>query len=231
VTMPANLIHWIGEPLSLFSQTPTVVREYATTNAIQNRKHTTLWENFIYWFGVDPNAIIAPLADHQARSAVPAGHHVYIYMKGMKDAFRHVSMQQILKGSLGFEAGAWVWQGRYPEKPLASCVSGYKMECINIGCEHGLFFKPFVRADAVDQNRMQTQLHEISHMVGTTCSDDKKIVLPNGTVDYSGFNHTTAYGALGARVLAEFQPEQALANAENVAFFIESAKDEPEVTL
>ncbi|GJH28272.1 hypothetical protein [Caballeronia novacaledonica] len=206
---------------------PNIVREYATTRSIQNRGHATLWENFIYWFGVDPNTIIAPSTSRQSRTSAPAGHHVYLYMKGMKDVFRHMSMQQIQKGSLGFEAGAYVWQGACPEKPLVPAASGFKMECVNIACQYGLGFKSFVRSDAVDQNRMQTQLHEISHMVGTTCADDKVILLPDGTVDSWQFNTTTAYGALGARVLAEFHPEQAMANAENVAFFIESAKDEP----
>jgi hypothetical protein len=132
-----------------------------------------------------------------------------------------------MKGSLGFEAGAWVWQNRYPAKPLVPAENGFKMECINIACQHGLFFKKFQRTDPVDQNRMQLQLHEISHMVGTTCSDDQTITLPNGQADPNRYNGNTGYGAERARVLAEFQPERALANAENVSLFILSAKDEP----
>ncbi|WP_255724847.1 type VI secretion system baseplate subunit TssF [Caballeronia sp. CLC5] len=208
------------------AQLPVVLREYATTHAIQNRRHTTFWENFIYWFGVDPNTIVTPETNNLPRDAAPAGHHVYVYMKGMRDAFKHISMQQVLKAALGFEAGAYVWQGRRPERPPVPAQGQFQMECVNIACQHGLFFKRFVRTDPVDQNRMQVQLHEISHMVGTTCSDDKKVTLPDGTVDPRGFKNSTAYGAEAARVLAEFHPEHALANAENVAFFIVSAKDE-----
>ncbi|MFM0134906.1 hypothetical protein, partial [Caballeronia grimmiae] len=205
------------------------VREYATLGTIWNWRHSTLWENFIYWFGVDPNTITTPVVSttYTTRSAAPAGHHVYCYMKGMRNAFRHVSTQHIVKGSLGFEAGAWVWQNRYPEKPLVPAEKGFKMECINIACQHGLFFKRFQRTEPVGQNRMQLQLHELSHMVGTTCSDDQTISLPDGQRDPNQYNGTRAYGAEGARVLAEFQPERALANAENVSLFILSGKDEP----
>jgi hypothetical protein len=209
---------------------PVVVREYATTHDIHNVTHTALWENFIYWFGVDPNTVATPETLHGSLAAAPAGHHVYIYLKGMRDFFRHVSMQRFVKGALGFEAGAWVHPATYPRGPLVPAKAGFQMEYINIGCQYGLFFSAFSKTAPVDQNRMEVQLHEVAHLRNTAHARDQIIALPAATNDPKRFNGRTAYGAPAARVLAEFIPNQALANAENVAFFIESAKHEPEIS-
>ncbi|SIT49894.1 conserved hypothetical protein [Paraburkholderia piptadeniae] len=209
---------------------PVIVREYATTHDIHNVKHTKLWENFIYWFGVDPNTVASPETLHGSLAAAPAGHHAYAYLKGMRDFFRHLSMQRVVKGALGFEAGAWVHPATYPGRPLVPAQAGFQMECINIGCQYGLFFRAFSKTAPVDQNRMEVQLHEVAHLRNTAHAKDQIIALPAATSDPKNFNGQTAYGALAARVLAEFTPNKALANAENIAFFIESAKDEPDIT-
>ncbi|MBP0594756.1 hypothetical protein J8I87_34860 [Paraburkholderia sp. LEh10] len=208
---------------------PVVVREYATTHDIHNIQHTTFWENFIYWFGVDPNTITAPETLHGTLAPAPAGHHVYLYMKGMKTYFRHISMQRVIKGALGFEAGAWVHPACYPAQPLRPAQAGFQMEYVNIGCQYGLFFRLFRKTDPVDQNRMEVQLHEVAHLQNTAHAKDQIIALPAATSDPRKFNGRTAYGSEAARVLAEFSANRALANAENIAFFIESAKDEPEL--
>lgn len=207
---------------------PVVAREYATTHDIHNIGHVTLWENFIYWFGVDPNTVAAPETLHGTLAAAPAGHHVYLYMKGMRNFFRHMSLQRVIKGALGFEAGAWVHPASYPARPLQPAQAGFQMEYVNIGCQYGLFFRPFSKTDPVDQNRMEVQLHEVAHLQNTAHAKDQIIALPAATSDPKNFNGRTAYGARAARVLAEFSPNWALANAESIAFFIESAKDEPE---
>ncbi|MFM0018339.1 hypothetical protein [Paraburkholderia azotifigens] len=209
--------------------TPVVAREYATTHDIHNIGHVTFWENFIYWFGVDPNAIAAPETLHGTLAAAPAGHHVYLYMKGMRNFFRHISLQRVIKGAVGFEAGAWVHPASYPVRPLQPAQAGFQMEYVNIGCQYGLFFRPFSKTDPVDQNRMEVQLHEVAHLQNTAHAKDQIIALPAATSDPKDFNGRTAYGARAARVLAEFSPNWALANAESIAFFIESAKDEPEL--
>ncbi|CAD6514345.1 hypothetical protein ACFQ3P_04475 [Paraburkholderia sabiae] len=210
---------------------PVIAREYATTQNIHNVTHTKLWENFIYWFGVDPNTVATPITLHGALPPAPAGHHVYLYLKGMREFFRHVSLQRVVKGALGFEAGAWVHPATYPARPLVPAQTGFQMECINIGCQYGLFFRAFNNTAAVDQNRMEVQLHEVAHLRNTAHAKDQIIALPAGTSDPNKFNGQTGYGALAARVLAEFASNQALANAENIAFFIESAKHEADITV
>ena len=203
-----------------------VVREYATLHTIHNVRHTELWSNFEYWFGVTPNDVASPETLHGTLPGAPAGHHVYAYLKGMREFFRHISMQRVVKGALGFEAGAWVHPGMFPPKPLVPARSGFQMEYVNIGCQYGAFFRSFNGADPVDQNRMEVQLHEVAHLQNTAHAKDQKIELSAAVSDPDHYNGRTAYGALAARVLAEFAPNRALANAENIAFFIESAKDE-----
>jgi hypothetical protein len=209
---------------------PVIAREYATTHDVHNITHTKLWENFIYWFGVDPNAVATPEAEGATLAAAPAGHHVYVYLKGMREFFRHLSMQRVVKGALGFEAGAWVYPSVYPGRPLVPARAGFKMEFVNIGCQYGLFFQKFSMTAPVEQNRMQVQLHEVAHLENTAHAKDQKVTLPSGTNDPRRFNGNTAYGALAARVLAEFTPNRAIANAENIAFFIDCAKHEPDIT-
>jgi hypothetical protein len=206
---------------------PAIVREYATLHTIHNVRQTDFWSNFDYWFGVTPNDVAQPETLHGALPAAPAGHHVHNYLKGMREFFRHISMQRVVKGSLGFEAGAWVHPGRYPARTLVPAKSGFQMEYVNIGCQYGPFFRAFNVSDPVDQNRMEVQLHEVAHLQNTAHAKDQKIVLAATVADPEKFNQTTAYGAKAARVLAEFSPNQALANAENIAMFIESAKNEP----
>ncbi|MEK7915165.1 hypothetical protein AAB988_11560 [Burkholderia contaminans] len=99
------------------------------------------------------------------------------------------------------------------------------MECINIACQYGPFFRSLNNRDPIDQNRMKIQLHEVAHLQNTAHAKDQKIDV-NGAHDPDRYNGKTAYGARAARVLAEFTPNRALADAESIAFFIESAKDE-----
>jgi hypothetical protein len=73
---------------------------------------------------------------------------------------------------------------------------------------------------------MEVQLHEVAHLKNTAYAQDQKVRLAATVVDPQQFNGQVAYGWGAARVLAEFSPNRALANAENIAFFIESAKDE-----
>ena len=202
-----------------------VVREYATLQTIHNVAHHDLWSNFEYWFGVTPNDIAAPETLHGQLAAKPAGHHIHNYLKGMREFFRHISMQRVVKGALGFEAGAYVQPGLYPVKALKPAQSGFRMEYVNIACQYGPFFRSFNNRDPVDQNRMEIQLHEVAHLQNTAHAQDQKIDV-NGAHDPDRYNGKTAYGARAARVLAEFTPNRALANAESIAFFIESAKDE-----
>ncbi len=206
---------------------PAIVREYATLHTIHNVRQTDFWSNFEYWFGVTPNDIAQPETLHGALAAAPAGHHAHNYLKGMREFFRHISMQRVVKGSLGFEAGAWVHPGQYPARTLMPAKSGFQMEYVNIGCQYGPFFRAFNASDPVDQNRMEVQLHEVAHLQNTAHAKDQKIALAATVADPEQFNERTAYGARAARVLAEFSPNQALANAENIAMFIESAKNEP----
>ncbi|MFM0203830.1 hypothetical protein PQR53_28675, partial [Paraburkholderia fungorum] len=126
----------------------------------------------------------------------------------------------------GFEAGAWVYAGVLPDKPLEPARANFQMEYINIGCQYGPFFRAFNPGDPVDQNRMEVQLHEVAHLRNTAHAKDQKVELAATVADPQLFDQQTAYGASAARVLAEFTPNRALANAENIAFFIESAKDE-----
>jgi hypothetical protein len=173
-----------------------------------------------------PNDVGKPETLHGPLAAAPAAHHVYVYLKGMRNFFRHISTQRVVKGALGFEAGAWVFPGSFPSKALVPAKAGFQMEYINVGCQYG-FFSAFSTRAPVDQNRMEVQLHEVAHLQNTAHANDQKIVLAATVADPDQFNHTTAYGARRARVLAEFTPNLALANAENIAFFIESAKNEP----
>ncbi|HEX7935537.1 MAG TPA: hypothetical protein VF573_21015 [Paraburkholderia sp.] len=205
---------------------PAIVREYATLHTVHNVRHTDLWSNFEYWFGVTPNDVGRPETLHGTLPGAPAGHHVYAYLKGMREFFRHISMQRVVKGALGFEAGAWVNPGEYPSRTLVPARSGFQMEYINIGCQYGAFFRGFNVGDPVDQNRMEVQLHEVAHLQNTAHAKDQKIELAATVSDPDQYNGQKAYGARAARVLAEFAPNCALANAENIAFFIESAKDE-----
>ncbi|MFM0198534.1 hypothetical protein PQR53_01485 [Paraburkholderia fungorum] len=210
------------------SPLPAIVREYATLHTIHNLKYTDLWSNFEYWFGVTPNTPTGPETLHGPLASAPAGHHVYTYLVGMKVFFKHISMRRVMKGALGFEAGAWVYPEKFPNETLAPAQSGFQMEYINIGCQYGLFYRSFKKEDPVDQNRMQIQLHEVAHLRKTAHANDHKIKLSAVTSDANHFDDgKAAYGAARARVLAEFSPNRALANAENIAFFIESAKDEP----
>ncbi|WP_250473025.1 hypothetical protein [Caballeronia sp. GAFFF1] len=227
-----RLVLWRDSKMPLPSP-PTAIapveRQYANMQNLTNAAHHTLWENFIYWFGVDPNAIVTPATDNKPRTAMPAGHHVYLYMQGMRDVFKHLKMNRIVKGSTGFDATAYVHQGYPTRTALVPAKSGFNMECIHLCVHYGRvrYCPPYEAGSEIKQNRMQVLLHEVSHMVGTSCTDDKKIEMPSGSSDPWRLSRTTAYGEYGARVLAEFSPELALANAENVAFFIESAKDEP----
>jgi hypothetical protein len=208
------------------SSRPAVIREYATLHTIHNVRHTDLWSNFEYWFGVTPNDVASPEAQEVTLAAAPAGHHVYQYLKGMREFFKHISMQRVVKGALGFEAGAFVYSGQMPVEPLVPARGGFRMEYINIGCQYGPFFRPFNPGDPVDQNRMEVQLHEVAHLKNTAYAQDQKVRLAATVVDPQQFNGQVAYGWGAARVLAEFTPDRALANAENIAFFIESAKYE-----
>ncbi|MFM0205765.1 hypothetical protein PQR53_38860, partial [Paraburkholderia fungorum] len=79
---------------------PAVIREYATLHTIHNVRHTDLWSNFEYWFGVTPNDVASPEAQEVTLAAAPAGHHVYQYLKGMREFFKHISMQRVVKGAL-----------------------------------------------------------------------------------------------------------------------------------
>jgi len=205
---------------------PTIVREYATLHTIHNVTHSDFWSNFEYWFGVTPNDIVRPETQHGSLAAAPAGFHVYKYLKGMREFFQHISMQRVVKGALGFQAGAWVFPGMYTGKNLAPVRSGFKMEYINIGCQYAPYFKKFNVRDPVDQNRMEVQLHEVAHLENTAHAKDQKIELEMTVPDPEKYNTDTAYGAMRARILAEFTPNLALANAENIAFFIESSKNE-----
>jgi hypothetical protein len=211
------------EPISR----PVIIREYATLQTIHNVRHTDLWSNFEYWFGVTPNQVAEPETLHGKLAAAPAAHHVYVYLKGMRAFFQHISMQRVVKGALGFEAGAWVFPGVFSDKALVPARGGFQMEHINIGCQYGSFFSAFSTRAPVDQNRMEVQLHEVAHLQNTAHANDQEIELATTVADPQRFNRTTAYGAPGARVLAEFTPNRALANAESIAFFIESAKNEP----
>ena len=203
-----------------------IVREYATWQTIHNVSHSDFWSNFEYWFGVTPNGIVRPETLHGKFSPAPAGFYVYKYLKGMYDCFRHISMQRVVKGSLGFRAGAWVFAGVYPNRELAPAKSSFKMECVNIGCQYGSSFAKFNIEGEVDQNRMEIQLHEVAHLENTAHAKDQKIELAATVADPEKLNTNTAYGAKRARVLAGFAPDRALANAENIAFFIESVKNE-----
>ncbi|WP_454824966.1 hypothetical protein [Paraburkholderia xenovorans] len=205
---------------------PAVIREYATLHTIHNVRHTDFWSNFEYWFGITPNDVASPESLHGTLAAALAGHHVYKYLKGMREFFKHISMQRVVKGALGYRAGAYVFAGVLPDKPLVPARSGFQMEYINIGCEYGPFFRAFSLANPIDQNRMEVQLHEVAHLRNTAHANDQKIELAATVADPYHFNQQTAYGARAARVLAEFTPNRAMANAENIAFFIESAKDE-----
>ncbi|MBZ5796128.1 M35 family metallopeptidase [Burkholderia contaminans] len=205
---------------------PIIVREYATLHMINNVSHFDFWSNFEYWFGTTPNDVARPETLHGKLAAAPAGWHVYRYLKGMRDFFKHISMLRLVKGALGFQAGAWVYAGEYPNRKLIPAKSGFKMECINIGCQYGPSFISFKEKGTVDQNRMEVQLHEVAHLENTAHAKDQKIELAATVLDPEGFDANTAYGARRARVLAEFTPDRALANAENIAFFIESVKNE-----
>jgi len=206
---------------------PAIPREYLTTNRISSVKHTDLWSNFEYWFGVTPNTQTAPLSMGGALPNQTAGSHVYRYLQGMQAFFKHISMQRVMKGAMGFEAGAYVFSGTFPSVPLSPAQSGFTMEYINIACQFGLFFDPYSSSAAVEQNRMQVQIHEVAHLRNTAYADDQVVALPASHPDPQQLNGQVAYGARAARVLAETKPNLALANAENIAFFIESAKNEP----
>jgi hypothetical protein len=189
--------------------------------------HNNLWSNFEYWFGVPPNTLAAPT--NNGGVTLPnqkAGHHIYNYMKGMQTFLKHVSMQRVMKGAAGFDSGAYVYSNSFPVAPLVPAQSGFTMEYINIGCQYE-GFRAYSPAASVEQNRMELQLHEIAHMTKTAYAKDNEIALPPGQADPQRLNGKTAYGAMYARVLAETNPNMALANAENIAFFIESAKNEP----
>lgn len=207
---------------------PLIPKEYMTTQTISNVKHTDLWSNFEYWFGVTPNTAIAPLSSGSLTSK-PAGHHVYNYLVGLKAFFKHVSMQRIMKGALGFSAGAYVIPTYYPTVPLIPAKSGFKMEYIHIANQFGSDFAAYNPTAPVEQNRMEVQLHEIAHLQNTAWATDHQIAISSAspTTDPLGYDTKTAYGATRARVLAETEPAKALSNAENIAFFIESAKNEP----
>ena len=148
---------------------------------------------------------------------------------GMKEFFKHVSMQRVMKATLGSKAGAYVVPTRYPVDVLKPARGSFQMEYIHIANQFGTGFAPYSDTSQVEQNRMQVQMHEIAHLRNTAWAHDHKIAIAGATAvtDPYSFNGTTAYGALGARILAENNPNQALANAENIAFFIESAKHEP----
>ena len=208
---------------------PSIPKEYTTTHHISNITHHDLWSNFEYWFGVTPNTSAAPLSAGGTLSSQTAGHHVYNYLVGMKEFFKHVSMQRVMKGTLGSKAGAYVVPTRYPVDVLKPARGSFQMEYIHIANQFGTGFDPYSDTSQVEQNRMQVQMHEIAHLRNTAWAHDHKIAIAGATAvtDPYSFNGTTAYGALGARVLAENNPNQALANAENIAFFIESAKHEP----
>jgi hypothetical protein len=207
---------------------PTIARDYVLNRTYAQQSHSNLWSNFEYWFGVTPNTAAAPQSQGGALASQRAGDHVYNYMKGMKEFFRHVSTQRVMAGQFGIAAGAYVYGGAYPPNALEPRKGSFSMEYIHIACQYGYAFKAYNSTAAVDQNRMQVQMHEIAHLRNTAYADDQKVVLPSNTTnDPKGVHNTTAYGAMSARILAEIDPNLALANAENIAFFIESVKNEP----
>jgi hypothetical protein len=221
-------------------------REYATAVTVEQENNFARYANFFQeWFGLAPK--LANIADdcwymigvvRRMATALSQGNLTLRYSTTLPPSTNalayHIADAANLKTAKEYWSAKGVNLGGNVDETgsLVSLSQNTILRMAEIGLEIQLssaFFAasyPVFDTATRDRCRIETMLHEVSHIVGPTL--DMKI--PNNDVartrgvygSASAVANVTAYGIAGAKHLAAVSPKTAQRNAENVGYFVYS---------